>query len=199
MKKPAGRKLAALRRARTSLARCSRESTGPRPHNRHVSQGYFAGMTAATSLETRLAGSVEYHVGGAGDAGPARPRARRLGRELGRGAAGARRAPPRDRGRPPRPRGLGAARAGRDDGRLRRRRRPPCSTRRASTAPSSRATRSAVSSRCGSRAARPDLVRGLLLVAPAGIATTSRVVRGARARRQRRSGRDGSSRRFRHR
>ena len=32
-----------------------------------VSQGYLARMTAATTLETRLAGTVEYHVGGEGD------------------------------------------------------------------------------------------------------------------------------------
>lgn len=31
-----------------------------------VSEGYFARMTAATDLETRRAGPVEYHVGGAG-------------------------------------------------------------------------------------------------------------------------------------
>jgi len=32
-----------------------------------MSEGYFARMTAATDLETRLAGSLEYHVGGAGE------------------------------------------------------------------------------------------------------------------------------------
>jgi pimeloyl-ACP methyl ester carboxylesterase len=32
-----------------------------------VSEGYFARMTAATDLERRRAGSVEYHVGGAGE------------------------------------------------------------------------------------------------------------------------------------
>ena len=32
-----------------------------------VSEGYFARMTAATTLETRRAGPIQYHVGGAGE------------------------------------------------------------------------------------------------------------------------------------
>ena len=150
MKKPAGRKVAALRRARNIARSLFRGNQRARaPTIAMVSQGYLARMTAATTLETRLAGTRRVPRRRGGRPGTARPRARRLVGELGRGAAGARSSPSRDRGRPP---GHAArdALARCDDGRLRSRNRGRARGGKRPSVRSSRATRSAAWSRCGS-------------------------------------------------
>ena len=125
MKKPAGRMQSlhgALRRARTSLARClSRESTGPRPQNRHSALRILSADDGRNELARARAESAGHRRDRCpvlrrrrGRAAAPAARARRIGGELGGAPAGSRPASSRARDRPARARGLGegAARDG---------------------------------------------------------------------------------------
>ncbi len=143
-----------------------------------VIEGYVARMTSATNLETRVAGGVEYHVGGEGvplvlvhglggsaenwvEVIPELVRRHRVIAVDLPGHAGSQ-APPRGAGMDD----FAAATAGVLD---------------AEGATGALVAGHSFGGLVALRLARsrPELVRGLLLVAPAGIATTSRVVEAA--------------------
>ena len=167
-----------------------RESTGPPPEDLMTCSAYCrpGDVGNAISRRSRSGRPPEcgYFVGGEGQPVVARPRARRRRGELGRAS---------------RPRWRAAHRVlaldlpGHGGSAPLARREPawpgsPTASRgvlerSAAPARSSSATRSAVSSRCGWRSRRPDLVRGLLLVRRPGSARRTRARAGARRRRHR--------------
>ena len=106
MKKPAGRAVcvsytaAALRRARTSLARCrSWDSTGPRPQSCHGHLRILCADDGCNEPSGQGAGVGSVLRRRRGRAAAPAPRAGRFDRKLGRAAAGSGAALPRDRAR----------------------------------------------------------------------------------------------------
>ena len=180
MKKPAGA-VEALRRAGSPLARCVRgihRARGPKLFM--TIKGYVARMTSATTrspaallgLEERTAETLglRYYAGGSGTPVVLVHGLGGAATNWRRGRAAARRAVPSARGRSARSRRLQAPSARLRCKRLRRRRR--ARRRAGGRRPGARCgplLGGHVALRLAHR--RPELVRALLLVAPAGIAT----------------------------